>query len=46
MSFDHACRLFGNVVVLFPDDSGCLVGCLIWVCVGKFVYLFDHATNR
>ena len=19
MSFDHACRLFGNVIVLFPD---------------------------
>ena len=38
MSFDYACRLLGNVIVLFLDDQGCLVGCPIWVYVGKLVY--------
>ena len=38
ISFDYACRLLGDVIVLFPDDYGCLFGCLSWVCVGKSVY--------
>ena len=38
MSFDYACRLLANVIVLFPDDEGCLVGCPIWVGVGKLIY--------
>ena len=38
VSFDHACRLLGNGIVLSLDDYGCLVGCPIWICVGKFVY--------
>ena len=38
MSFDYACRLLRNAIVLLSDDYGCLVGCSIWVCVGKLVY--------
>ena len=26
MSFEYACRLLGNIIVLFPNDCGCLVG--------------------
>ena len=37
--FDYAqCRLLGNVIVLFPDDYGCLVGSPVWVFVDKLVY--------
>ena len=38
VSSDYACRLLGNIIVLFPHDWGCLVGRPICICVGKLVY--------